>query len=108
MNLFNLIPVSPLDGGRVAGAISRWLWIPGLLVLGTALWFRFSPILVLVVVMAAFQLWAEWRRSDEEKQRYYEVPWPVRLRLSVLYFGLAAFLGYASVVSHDILIRLNP
>jgi hypothetical protein len=30
----------------------------------------------------------------------------VRLRLSVLYFGLAGVLGYASVVAHDILIRL--
>jgi Zn-dependent protease len=108
LNLFNLIPLSPLDGGRVAGAISRWLWIPGLLILGTALWFRFSPILVLVVIMAAVQLWSEWRRSGDESRRYYDVPWPVRLRLSVLYFGLAAFLGYASVVSHDLLIRLRP
>jgi Zn-dependent protease len=106
LNLFNLIPVSPLDGGRVAGAISRWLWIPGLLVLGVVLWFRFSPILVLVLIMAAFQLWSEWRRPPDEQRRYYDVPGPVRLRLSVLYFGLAGILGYASVVAHDILIRL--
>jgi Zn-dependent protease len=107
LNLFNLIPVSPLDGGRVAGAISRWLWIPGLLVLALVLWFRFSPVLILIVLLAATQLWSEWRRPAAERARYYDVPPGVRLRLGVLYFGLAGFLGYASVVSHDILIRLG-
>jgi Zn-dependent protease len=29
MNLFNLIPCPPLDGGRVAAAITPLLWIPG-------------------------------------------------------------------------------
>jgi Zn-dependent protease len=29
MNLFNMIPCPPLDGGRVAAAISTWLWLPG-------------------------------------------------------------------------------
>ena len=30
MNLFNLLPVPPLDGGRVAAAISPWIWLVGL------------------------------------------------------------------------------
>ena len=30
MNLFNLLPVPPLDGGRVAAAISPWVWVLGL------------------------------------------------------------------------------
>ena len=30
MNLFNLLPVPPLDGGRVAAAVSPWLWVAGL------------------------------------------------------------------------------
>lgn len=30
INLINLIPIHPLDGGRIAVAISRWLWIIGL------------------------------------------------------------------------------
>ena len=30
LNLFNLLPVSPLDGGRIVGVISRWLWRRGL------------------------------------------------------------------------------
>jgi Zn-dependent protease len=34
INLFNLLPVPPLDGGRVAAAISPWIWILGLIGMG--------------------------------------------------------------------------
>ena len=33
LNLFNMLPVPPLDGGRVTAAISPWIWAPGLLAL---------------------------------------------------------------------------
>ena len=29
INLFNLIPVPPLDGGRICAAVSRWFWVAG-------------------------------------------------------------------------------
>jgi Zn-dependent protease len=34
INLFNLLPVPPLDGGRVAAAVSPWIWVLGLAGLG--------------------------------------------------------------------------
>ena len=30
INLFNLIPIVPLDGGRIVSAISPWFWLLGL------------------------------------------------------------------------------
>lgn len=30
LNLINLLPIHPLDGGRIAVAVSRWLWLAGL------------------------------------------------------------------------------
>lgn len=31
LNLINLLPIHPLDGGRIAMAVSRWLWLVGLI-----------------------------------------------------------------------------
>lgn len=30
INLINLLPIHPLDGGRIATAVTRWLWLVGL------------------------------------------------------------------------------
>lgn len=30
INLINLLPIRPLDGGRIAAAVTRWLWVAGL------------------------------------------------------------------------------
>jgi Zn-dependent protease len=38
MNLFNLIPCPPLDGGRVAAAITPLLWIPGVIAFIGVIW----------------------------------------------------------------------
>jgi Zn-dependent protease len=34
LNLFNLTPIGSLDGGRIATALSPWLWIPGVAIMG--------------------------------------------------------------------------
>ncbi|HEX4125262.1 MAG TPA: site-2 protease family protein, partial [Tepidisphaeraceae bacterium] len=34
LNLFNLIPVPPLDGGRVTAAVSPWIWMLGIIGMG--------------------------------------------------------------------------
>ncbi|MBP1993504.1 site-2 protease family protein [Paenibacillus eucommiae] len=31
LNLINLLPIHPLDGGRISTAVTRWLWLLGLL-----------------------------------------------------------------------------
>ncbi|NEW08196.1 site-2 protease family protein [Paenibacillus sp. SYP-B3998] len=31
LNLINLLPIHPLDGGRISTAVTRWLWIVGLI-----------------------------------------------------------------------------
>ncbi len=57
MNLFNLLPVPPLDGGRVAAAISPWVWVVGLCGLGWMVLDEFrtnqgSGILILILIIA--------------------------------------------------------
>ena len=57
MNLFNLLPVPPLDGGRVAAAVSPWFWVLGLVGLGWMLLEEFrtqsgSGVLIIILVFA--------------------------------------------------------
>jgi Zn-dependent protease len=52
LNLFNMIPVLPFDGGRVVGAIWAPLWIVGIAIfVGAALWLH-VPIFFIVILAA--------------------------------------------------------
>jgi len=109
MNLFNLIPIVPFDGGRVLAAIDRRFWILGFLGLAAfQIWSwingSFSPWLLFFVIIAGSQLWA--RRSNPNApgdQAYYSVPVGERIILSLLYFGLAAVLVLGMTISHNLI-----
>lgn len=112
INLFNLIPIVPFDGGRVLAAIDRRVWIIGFLgLLAFQIWSWIngssSIWLLLFIVMAATQLWA--RRSvpnTPEARAYYVVPVGERIVLGLIYFGLAAFLVLGMAISHNLILGL--
>src|SRR6266571_6689108 len=112
MNLFNLIPVVPFDGGRVLAAIDRRLWILGFLgLVAFQIWSwingNFSPWLLFFVIIAGTQMWA--RRAipnNQETKSYYNVPLSERIILSLLYFGLAAVLVFGMTISHNLILSL--
>jgi len=54
LNLFNLIPLSPMDGGRTVTVISPWLWLVGAALLIVA-FFVFKSFVILLVGFAGFQ-----------------------------------------------------
>jgi Zn-dependent protease len=109
INLFNLVPVLPFDGGRVLGAIDRRIWIVGFLaLLGFQIWQwingSFSIWLLFFIVMAATQLWGRrGLRNSAAAQEYYSVPIGARIALSVLYFGLAGALVLGMSISHGLI-----
>lgn len=93
LNLFNLLPILPLDGGRAVGAISRWFWVIGFGGLVLLIFLRPSPILFLILLFGAPELYNAIRgRGDEE---YYKVPASDRLAIAAIYFGLLIVLGYS-------------
>jgi Zn-dependent protease len=97
LNLFNLLPIVPLDGGRVAASIHPALWAVGLAGLLALLFVFPNPILMLIIVLAALDAWQRWRHRDatEEARAYYSVrPWQ-RATAGVVYLGLAAVLVIA-------------
>ncbi len=61
INLFNLVPVPPLDGGRIAGAFTRTYWVIGYAVGLGALLVTRSPLLLIVLVVGLFTLARRWR-----------------------------------------------
>jgi len=90
LNLFNLIPVSPLDGGRVAGAFSRTFWIAGYALGVLALVVTRSPLLLLVLMVGLFTLWQRWRHPVPG---YDAIPRSQRLVIGIAYAGLVIALA---------------
>jgi Zn-dependent protease len=101
INLFNLLPVVPLDGGRIVAAIHPALWLLGLIALLALVLYRPNGLLVLILVFAAMELWQRWQtRRFRGTGAYYSVlPWQ-RVTAAVSYFGLAALLVLAMHATH--------
>jgi Zn-dependent protease len=102
LNLFNLVPVSPLDGGRVAGAISRWIWPLGIVALVWLFFVTHSVIILLVSWLGFFQTLARFRQSATG-DRYYQVDLGPRITITLLYFGLAVGLALAMMDTQHLL-----
>jgi Zn-dependent protease len=105
LNLFNLIPLSPLDGGRIVSVISPRIWFLGIPLLISLFFWKPSPILVLVAIMAAPQLWAAFRDRSVLAAVYYRAPAAVRFQYAVHYLALAGFLAIMSFESYESLNR---
>lgn len=100
LNLFNLIPLSPFDGGRITAVLSPRIWLLGAPVLvGLFLW-RPSPLLVLMAVLSAPQLVKAWKFDPAlpENAAYYAATAETRATYAMSYIGL---LGFLAVMAHD-------
>jgi Zn-dependent protease len=94
LNLFNLMPVVPLDGGRAMAALSPAVWIAGLAGLIVLAILYPSPILVLIIVFGAYESYRRWNsRKLPQNQAYYAIPGRTRALVAVVYLGLAAALS---------------
>jgi Zn-dependent protease len=90
LNLFNLTPISPLDGGRVAQAFSKRAWMIGAAVLAGLFFLTQSLPLLLIALLALPQiLRGAGADPRPELEPALQRTWALR------YFGLAAFLGLA-------------
>jgi Zn-dependent protease len=109
LNLFNLIPVSPFDGGRITAIISPRVWLLGAPILLALFWWRPSPLLILMVVLAAPHVWKALRFDPNapENQSYYSVAPAKRFEYGVYYLGLCGFLALMSYDLHETLQQLH-
>ncbi|TFY96162.1 site-2 protease family protein [Ramlibacter humi] len=109
LNLFNLIPLSPFDGGRITAVLSPRIWLLGApLLVGMFLW-RPSPLLVLMAILAAPQLVKAWKydAGAPENAQYYAASAETRFTYAMYYLGLLAFLAVMAHDTHEMLGTLH-
>lgn len=101
INLFNLIPLSPFDGGRITAIISPRLWLIGAPILLAIFFYRPSPLLIFMALLAGLQIVQAWRYNPNSAENaiYYSVSSASRIQYALFYVGLAAFLA---VMTHDV------
>jgi Zn-dependent protease len=95
LNLFNLIPLSPLDGGRAMAAMAPWMWVIGFAALAAVAIVFQAPIMILFLIIGGADSWRRWkarRAGDPELETYYRVSPRNRLAVAAVYIGLAALL----------------
>jgi Zn-dependent protease len=101
LNLFNLVPILPLDGGRAMAALSPWVWLFGLGgVVAMVIVFP-SPILLLILVLGGMESWRRWKsRNTPEGRAYHRVPARTRALVAATYLLLIAALAVGVSATH--------
>jgi Zn-dependent protease len=95
LNLFNLLPVVPLDGGRAMAAMAPWMWFVGFAALIPLVILWPNPIILLIVVFAGFETYKRWqlrRSGSADQQAYYRVRPLDRALVAGVYLSLIALL----------------
>jgi Zn-dependent protease len=95
LNLFNLLPVLPLDGGRAMAAMAPWMWFAGFAALIPLVFVFHNPIMLVILVFAGIETWRRWKlrkSGGEEQQSYYRVKPVDRALVAAVYLSLIALL----------------
>ncbi len=112
INLFNLVPITPFDGGRIVAILSPKIWFLGLPILfGMFLAFP-SPMFLMILILLAPTVFRALRSAwkgelPEHNPRYYEVPLQERVRYAAYYLLLLGFLCVMTWRTHAYLEALR-
>jgi len=90
INLFNLTPVFPLDGGWIVRAVSPILWLVGFIIFATLVITRqvYNPLIFILIILGIPTMWTELRAYF--KRIPSPVPAAFRWKMGAAYLGLAA------------------
>ena len=101
LNLFNLLPVVPLDGGRAMAALSPWVWFAGFAGLVALTFFFPNPIMILVLLFGGYESWRRWKaRKSPESQAFHDIPTRTRVFVAATYLVLVALLAVGVAETH--------
>ncbi|HSP17010.1 MAG TPA: site-2 protease family protein [Thermoanaerobaculia bacterium] len=99
LNMINLVPLGLLDGGRISAAVTKWMWVFGGAILTYKVFKQPNPLLILILVLAVFQVYASILREKEGS--FYEISGAQRAAIAVAYFSLVIFLGHQTFLAID-------
>jgi len=91
LNLINLVPVVPFDGGRAMAAMAPAVWFLGLGVIVALLLLTGNPFLLIFVLLGGMETWRRWQARGTrsiEQAAYYRVSPRNRLLVGAVYVGL--------------------
>lgn len=103
LNLFNLLPIVPLDGGRAMAAMAPWMWFAGFAGLIVLAFVFPNPIILVIIVIGGLETrrrWQQRRHGGEEQQAYYRVKPLDRALVAAVYLSLIALLVVGMDATH--------
>lgn len=103
LNLINLIPVVPFDGGRAMAAMAPAMWFIGLGALAVLLLVSGNPFLLIFLLLGAMETRRRWRARKTrslEQAAYYRVTPRHRMLVGAAYVALIVVLVLGMDVSH--------
>ncbi len=101
LNLFNLAPVLPLDGGRAVGALSPVFWFLGIGLMVALVFLQPNFVVLLILLLGGTELWRRWKmRNTPEGRSYNEIDLGHRVIVGIVYFGLIAVLALLMTITY--------
>jgi Zn-dependent protease len=103
LNLINLVPVVPFDGGRAMAAMAPGMWFLGLGAMVALLVITRNPFLLLFVLLGGMETWRRWqlrKTRSLEQAAYYRVSPRHRMLVGAVYIGLIAVLVFGMNEAH--------
>ncbi|MDQ3724319.1 MAG: site-2 protease family protein [Actinomycetota bacterium] len=94
LNLINLLPVLPLDGGRAMAVLGPKVWIAGILIAVAAAVIFLGPfMLVIILILGGPELYHRFKnRHSQESRDFHSVPTRAKLTVAAVYLTLTALL----------------
>ncbi|HEX6601797.1 MAG TPA: site-2 protease family protein [Solirubrobacterales bacterium] len=94
INLINLLPVLPLDGGRAMAVLGPNVWIAGIVIAVAAAAFFLGPIMLLfILLLGGPELYHRFKnRNSEESRKFHSVSTRTKLAVAAVYLSLTALL----------------
>ena len=103
LNLINLVPVVPFDGGRAMAAMAPGMWFLGLGAIFALLLVTHNPFLLIFLFLGGLETWRRFqlrRTRSLEQAAYYRVSPRTRLVVGAVYIGLIFVLAFGMNEAH--------